>query len=884
VTASYDSSGRLQSVTNPERAGSSPTDGSDTYTYDGLGRILSVSHSAGGSVQTYYGANVTTVGGNTTQLCASATYGLGYPTLVVDEAGKKREVWTDGFGRPVEVDEPNNSGALSQNTCYSYDVLNNLIGVTQGTQTRSYGYDKSSRLVVAATPESGTVNYYYTTSGSALCSGNPGAVCRRADARGLTTNYSYDTLNRLTGITYAGGSPATPPVTYSYDAGTNQKGFRTGMTDGSGSTAWTYNSDDWILSEQRTNAGKVHTISYSYNQDGTIAAIVYPSGRTITYTTNNAERATSAKDVANGIQYAVTASYAPIGALTAVVYGQATGFTGIAQSASYNSRLETTAVSASSTAGTPENLAFNYGTSANNGSLVSIQNNVIPGLGASFTYDSLNRIVSGATTSSTAPGCWGQSFGTAGNPPDDQWSNLTQINSTQCSAGTLNVGVTSSTNRLSATGYAFDAAGNMTADSLYTYTYDAENHLMQATGMSGGPWTYTYDGNGLRAEKSSPSGGTLYWRSTKGGTIAESDLSGNITNEYVLFAGKRVAQRTGAGNSVYYYYLDQIGNTIAITTQTGTPCYQATFAPYGQEYATQATCSTNYKFTGYERDSETGLDYAFARYYNSRLARFMSADPVAGSTADPQTWNRYAYVGNNPPNRRDPLGLFVHDCSWTGTCMGFAPGPSGSGGGGCSVDGVEGSCGGALGLNGTAACPNNQCQLFYNGQYYAFQAFADGSSGYLSSQAPPGWSPSDIAHAFTIVSEGQGTPIDPSTLTGQAAAAYDALAAIVNQEDITIYQTGSESFEAVLTDAGFDQLEQSDVNFGFWDAALHYPYTDGGRDDNTTNSLHFVWFDENLTNAVGGSGVYMQFHVDSFNPEAGGFGGHARCVLFHIGC
>jgi RHS repeat-associated protein len=63
--------------------------------------------------------------------------------------------------------------------------------------------------------------------------------------------------------------------------------------------------------------------------------------------------------------------------------------------------------------------------------------------------------------------------------------------------------------------------------------------------------------------------------------------------------------------------------------------------------------------TRYERDNETGLDYAHARYYGNVQGRFTSADPFAGSAtvANPQTFNRYAYVGNNPVNMNDPTGM-----------------------------------------------------------------------------------------------------------------------------------------------------------------------------------------------------------------------------------
>jgi RHS repeat-associated protein len=178
---------------------------------------------------------------------------------------------------------------------------------------------------------------------------------------------------------------------------------------------------------------------------------------------------------------------------------------------------------------------------------------------------------------------------------------------------------------------------------------------------------YTYDGNGLRVEKTNGTTGTLYWRDLAGNTIAETDLTGSTTDsayrEYIFFAGQRVAQRdaTTPTPNVYFYYTDQVGSTTAISTAAGVSCYQATFTPYGQEMATQTTCSTNYKFTGYERDAETGFDYAFARYYNSSLGRFMSPDPLAGSIADPQSLNRYAYVGNSTTNFADPRG--THKCN-----------------------------------------------------------------------------------------------------------------------------------------------------------------------------------------------------------------------------
>jgi RHS repeat-associated protein len=108
---------------------------------------------------------------------------------------------------------------------------------------------------------------------------------------------------------------------------------------------------------------------------------------------------------------------------------------------------------------------------------------------------------------------------------------------------------------------------------------------------------------------------------------------------------------------VYYYFVDAIGNTRAVTNATGTPCFDADYYPYGQENDYITSCSPTYKFTGYESDSETGNYYAYARYYNPRLGRFMSPDPFGGDILNPQTLNRYTYVLNNPASLIDPLGL-----------------------------------------------------------------------------------------------------------------------------------------------------------------------------------------------------------------------------------
>ena len=181
----YDSSGRVQSVVKAYRPGETNY-GFQSLLYDGLNRKKRVSYGDGNMQEVFYGPEVTApgVGGIGTQLCSPATYGLGYPVLAKDETGRKRQTWTDAFGRIIEADEPDPNGALTLATCYKYGILGNLIQVDQGAQTRTWGYDALSRLRVETTPEGGTVGYMYSYLSGALCAGDPKAICLKTDCAG----------------------------------------------------------------------------------------------------------------------------------------------------------------------------------------------------------------------------------------------------------------------------------------------------------------------------------------------------------------------------------------------------------------------------------------------------------------------------------------------------------------------------------------------------------------------------------------------------------------------------------------------------------------------------------------------------------------------------
>jgi hypothetical protein len=152
----------------------------------------------------------------------------------------------------------------------------------------------------------------------------------------------------------------------------------------------------------------------------------------------------------------------------------------------------------------------------------------------------------------------------------------------------------------------------------------------------------------------------------------------------------------------------------------------------------------------------------------------------------------------------------------------------------------------------------------------------------------PGASALDVANARAIVRTAaakDARPVDPSSLRGRGAQAYLLLLQMgVAASEITIYQNDGGDFSAVLSAKGFEELANSKVQSHPGDVFLHYPYTDGERDYRKKNSLHAVWFDPSVTNYVGGSGVYMQFHTDEDNPWSGSMAKHLLCALFKSGC
>ena len=201
--------------------------------------------------------------------------------------------------------------------------------------------------------------------------------------------------------------------------------------------------------------------------------------------------------------------------------------------------------------------------------------------------------------------------------------------------------------------------------------------IAKARGASSGS-----SGKTMKMMSASPVG-NFYIYSFDGKLLQMYDVFGALLKDYIYMGDRLIAEYDHVGARFLYYTPDQISSTRVVTDGSGTVVYSAVHDPYGgiQQTGTNNTYDPQLKFSGKERDAESGLDYFGARYYDKNQYRFISADPrliLQNAQADSQRWGFYTYCSNNPINRIDPTGRWnetVH-YYWTmkiAVMAGFTP-------------------------------------------------------------------------------------------------------------------------------------------------------------------------------------------------------------------
>lgn len=697
----YDAMGRIKRASSPYRTTSDPTYGWLTTRYDALGRVYEVETADGALVTSAYSNNTVTV---------------------TDQKGRQRRNVVDGLGRLTQVIEDPNG--LGYQTNYTYDAVSNLrrveqVQAGQGTQYRYFMYDSLARLLRARSPEQ-EVNTSITPTLTDTVTGQNawslaytydehGNLETRVDPRNIITTYAYDALNRNTTATYSANAN-TPNVINRYDNASLAYGkgrLWQSETLGDEGTLTTINSFDSLgrvlsQSQQFKTSGTwsaAYTAHQTYRITGSINTQTYPSGHTTSYGYDTAGRLSSfTGNLGDGVSrsYSSAISYDEGGRMLEEQYGTQTALYHKLRynirGQLYDIRLSTLSRAQSINDWDRGCLAFYYSSDTHGGSSITNNGNLtkaesyVPNADGSYNlaqdryeYDSLNRL------QSVSEYQWGtQSIFTQAYTYD-RWGNR-QIDQTTSFGGVneLQFAVNTANNRLGVPSgqsgqMLYDAAGNLTTDTYSrgdTRTYDGENHLLTNTDGASVLSRYTYDSAGRRVRRTISSQQTWQVYGIGGELLAEyaANASPSVVQKEYGYRGAELLVTATSGAQVEWLIADHLGTPRMVADKTGSLAgvRRHDYLPFGEEiYAGTGGRTTGQgyvsdgvrqKFTKYERDAETNLDYAQARYFSSVQGRFTSADPLYFEMSrlnDPQQLNLYNYTRGNPLKYIDPSGYQI---------------------------------------------------------------------------------------------------------------------------------------------------------------------------------------------------------------------------------
>ena len=697
VATCYDSFGRKSAMTLPYSAAavtsniqSCPSGQAQTdYTYDALSRTASVSDSGGGLTTYSYSENdVLQTLTSPTQAKQQEYDALGRLTSVCEITSG-----TTAFPGASCKQDTSATGYLTQ---YAYDVLGDRTGVTQnaqassGQQARAYTFDMLGRLKTETNPEMNNtaVTYSYDSLSSDASCGtitSAGNMLKRLDAAQNATCYSgYDAYHRVGSIIYPGTS--TPSKNFVYDTatvnGTSMLNAKTRLAEaytciGTCSSKITdlgfsykttgQTSDVWELTPN-SGTNTYYHVSSLYWPNGAVNTLSNLSGLpTITYSTDGEGRmstvtASSGQNPVTGVTYNPNGQ----GQITALTFGSSDS-----DSFTFDPNTGRMTQYQYSVGSSPQTdtgkLSWNP-----NGSLqqliIADQLNPADSQTCAYTHDALGRVASANCGAST----WSQTFSY------DPFGNIMK----DVPAGSTGMSFlpsydyTNNTNRIISSPFTYNGNnGDMTADNSHAYSWDTENKL---TGIDSGTSSgicQTYDALGRVVEQdkgsacaTSPTSSTEIVYSPSGSKLALMNGS-SLIKAFVPLPGGAEAVYNSSGLQ-YYRHADWLGTSRLVTTSSRTLYYSGAYAPFGENYAPLGT--QDLSFTGQNQDTEPsgaggagGLYDFLYREHSPVQGRWLSPDPAglaAVNPADPQSWNRYAYVGNRPLNSVDPLGLILMGC------------------------------------------------------------------------------------------------------------------------------------------------------------------------------------------------------------------------------
>ena len=577
-----------------------------TYDYDAIQRLTSEVVSNGGSQTTSYlsGNRVKTNNfegyETTTTYLAYSEPSYGKATSIISPEGVTTSLSVNVFG---EVESITQSGSHKSTTI---------------SQTQTNLYNTAHQLCMVKRKDVGNTYYQYNYVGELIwqAQGVSGSTCaEHGAATAQKVTFGYDNLGSNHTITYGDSSPN---VTYILD----KNGDVTNLNSGGVSQAYGYNSARLLEWETLAIDSKYFSLDYEYDTLGNLSALTYPDASVgkVSFAPNAFGQATKATRSANSIttNYATSASYYANGIINTFTYGN-----GLTHKTTLNIRNFPSEIRDYKDSSNRMKLSYTY----------DYQNNikaVIDGIDTNYSltdlsYDGLDRL-----TSTTGGGIGSSAIAY------DAIGNITSYSNSsiqKSSALTYTYNLTS--NKLtdvSGTGSAnynfgqansYDNRGNITNNGMRSFTYNLANQLTLSDSNS-----YVYDGYNRRV-KTTDSKGISYSMYSQSGRLLYREVEGDPVN--YIFLGDKLIAKDGV-----------------ISTPFDSNMH---YKPFGDSIE---QTKDDIGYTGHKFDTDLGLSYMQARYYDPVIGRFYSNDPKGFSNV--HNFNRYAYANNNPYKYVDPDG------------------------------------------------------------------------------------------------------------------------------------------------------------------------------------------------------------------------------------
>lgn len=663
TTNTYDANGNLLTSTTPSPDGVKPGSAT-TFTYDTKGELLTVTDPLN---------NKTTI----------AYYSTGLINTITDVQNNTTTFTYDARGNRLTAKD-----ALNNTTQFSYDAMNRLKKITYAdTTTTQFAYDTRGRRISVTDANNKVTTYGYDDADR---------LSSVKDAANNTTTYGYDTENNLTSIKDA--NLHTTSFSYNANRWASKTTFPSGALE-------TYGYDLAGNLTSKTDR-KNQTITYTYDQLNRLTKKSYPDSTAVNYTYDNGSRLTQVSDPTGTYSFTfdnmgrltgTTTSYSFLtGRNFTTGYGydpgsNRTGFTdpeGGATAYVYDTLNRPQTLTPPAAFASTGNFGFSYDALSRRTQLTR-PNSVT----TTYGYDTLSRLLNvthkkGATTLDGAA----YTVDAAGNRLSR--TPLPSGTGTNFTYDPIYELLTSKQGKTTTESYTYDSVGNrLTSLSFSSYTYNSSNELTAA----GGNTTYTYDNNGNPLSKvvSGHGGGTTTFAWDFENRLASVTLPGSggtVSFKYDPF-GRRIYKSSSSGSSIYaydgdnlveetnssggvvaryaqglniddplamlrsatvsFYQADGLGSVTSLSNSAGALAQTYAYDSFGKQTSSSGSLTNPFQYTARESDTETGLYYYRARYYDPTGGRFLNEDPIRSRGGI----NFYRYVSNNPAFSKDPYGL-----------------------------------------------------------------------------------------------------------------------------------------------------------------------------------------------------------------------------------